>query len=61
MLLFELNLGDVADDNVADEPLWNATEDIASTYDSFSLWEHDIISCNPDIVKVAVLSPPPLC
>ncbi|THH31315.1 hypothetical protein EUX98_g2873 [Antrodiella citrinella] len=34
------------------EPLWNATDTIGPMYDSFCLWEHDIICCSPDIMKI---------
>ncbi|KAH8106031.1 cytochrome P450 monooxygenase pc-3 [Cristinia sonorae] len=36
------------------EPLWNATDTISSTIDTFSLWEHDIITCNPEIIKIVL-------
>ncbi|TCD70445.1 hypothetical protein EIP91_003526 [Steccherinum ochraceum] len=33
------------------DTLWDGSDAIGPSYDTFALWEHDIITCDPDVIK----------
>ena len=38
---------------VAAEILWDGTENLGSSFDTYALWDHDFVTCNPEVIKVS--------